>query len=309
MSEPSSAFRVVLAAAIAAAAALVLALALPSAAAAEDPPFVGWSAITPTLTGGYDPSSEDDCKKGHVNCVDKVIRDMERRFDPLAESCDHDAIFALSYLRTTEEYRRTIEDPDFFEDTAFVNHEDAVFADYYFEAFDDWHEGRVGEVPPSWRIAFKSAENRKVSGAGNLFMGMNAHINRDLPFVLYGIGLIKPDGSSRKTDHDRVNEFLNRVQSALIPEIAERFDPTIDDTSLPGPVDDFLTFQAVPTWREAAWRNAERLANAPSEAARDQVAEDIEDYAVGQALTFKTLTAYGLLSSSASRDAYCAAHG
>ena len=28
------------------------------------------------------------------------------------DSCDHDSIFALSYLRTTEEYRRTIEDPD-----------------------------------------------------------------------------------------------------------------------------------------------------------------------------------------------------
>ena len=45
---------------------------------------------------------------------------------PLADSCDHDGIFALAYLRTTEEYRRTIEDPTFFEDTAFVNHEDRL---------------------------------------------------------------------------------------------------------------------------------------------------------------------------------------
>ena len=108
---------------------------------------------------------------------------MNRRFDPLADSCDHDAIFALSYLRTTEEYRRTIEDPDFFEDTGFVNHEDAVFAAYYFDAYDDWRHDRTTEVPPAWRIAFQAADDGEVSAAGNMFLGMNAHIQRDLPFV------------------------------------------------------------------------------------------------------------------------------
>ena len=42
---------------------------------------------------------------------------MTRRFEPLASSCDHDAIFALTYLRVTEEYRRTVESPTFFDDT------------------------------------------------------------------------------------------------------------------------------------------------------------------------------------------------
>ena len=292
---------------IALAATLTLAL-VASPAFASDPPFVGWTAITPTLTSGYDPGSEDECLRGSTKCVDKVIREMERRFDPLASSCDHDSIFALSYLRTTEEYRRAIEDPEYFSDNPFINHQDAVFADYYFDAYDDWQHDRIDQVPPAWRIAFKSADKRSVSAAGDLFLGMNAHINRDLPFVLYGIGLVKPDGSSRKPDHDKVNEFLNRVMDDLIPEIADRFDPTIDDSSLPGPVDDFLTFQVVPAWREAAWRNAERLANAPDAAARDQVAQDIEDYATGQAQMFKTFTAYGPLQSSASRDAYCATH-
>ena len=66
---------------------------------------------------------------------------MQRRFDPLAASCDHGSIFALAYLRTTQEYRRAIEDPTFFDDTPFVNHEDAVFAHLYFDAYDAWHGG------------------------------------------------------------------------------------------------------------------------------------------------------------------------
>ena len=45
-----------------------------------------------------------------VQCIDKVVREMTKRFEPLASSCNHDAIFALTYLRVTEEYR-TVESP------------------------------------------------------------------------------------------------------------------------------------------------------------------------------------------------------
>jgi hypothetical protein len=240
--------------------------------------------------------------------VDVVIREMERRFAPLASACDHDAIFSLTYLRTTEEYRRTIDDPTFFEDTNFVNHEDAVFARYYFEAYDNWDAGRRDAVPPAWAIAFRTADARAVSAAGNSALGINAHVQRDLPFVLAAIGLVKPDGSSRKPDHDRVDEFLNRVEDELYPEIARRFDPTVDDSELPGTADNFAEFQIIPTWREIAWRNAERLVSAPTAAARAQVAADIEAYAASQAATLRAAYAYGPLGSSAARDAFCAIH-
>ena len=197
---------------------------------------------------------------------------MQRRFDPLAQSCDHDSIFALAYLRTTEEYRRTIEDPTFFEDTPFVNHEDAVFARLYFDAYDAWHAGPPPTSPPAWAIAFQAAADRAVTAQGNLSLGINAHVQRDLPFALAGIGLVKPDGSSRKPDHDRVNVFLNRVTDDLYAEIARRFDPTIDDANLPGTADDAGVFQLIPTWREIAWRNAERLVTPPRPRQRAQVA-------------------------------------
>jgi hypothetical protein len=291
------------------AALLALSLLLaPGAARAEDPSFVGWTALLPGLTSDYEPSSENDCAAGRTRCVDAVIREMERRFDPLAQACDHDAIFSLTYLRTTEEYRRTIEDPTFFEDTRFVNHEDAVFARYYFEAYDNWNAGRISAVPRAWAIAFNAADQRAVSAAGNIALGINAHVQRDLPFVLAAIGLVTADGSSRKRDHDRVDEFLNRVADELYPEIARRFDPTLDDSELPGTADNFAEFQIIPTWREIAWRNAERLVSAPSAGARAQVAADIEAYAASQAQTLRAIYEYGPLGSSAARDAYCAVH-
>ena len=122
--------------------------------------------------------------------------------------------------------------------------------------------------------------------------------------------MVKPDGSSRKPDHDRVNRFLNRVSDDLYAEIARRFDPTIDDANVPGTADDFLAFQLIPAWRETAWRNAERLATAPTPAARALVADSIEEQAALEARTIRLTTAYGPLQSSAARDAFCAAnHG
>ena len=286
----------------------LLILATPVAASAEDPPFVGWTALLPGLATEYEPNSDNDCAAGRTRCVDAVIREMVRRFAPLAAACDHDAIFSLTYLRTTEEDRRTIDDPPFFTDTRFVNHEDVVFARYYFEAHDNWEAGRRDTVPPAWAIAFRAADTRSVSAAGNIALGINAHVQRDLPFVLAAIGLVKPDGSSRKHDHDRVNAFLNRVADELYPEIARRFDPTVDDTELPGTADNFAQFQIIPTWREIAWRNAERLVAAPTAAARAQVAADIEAYAASQAATLRAAYGYGPLGSSAARDAFCAIH-
>jgi Family of unknown function (DUF5995) len=237
------------------------------------------------------------------------VNRMDRSLDDLAERCDHDSIFALSYLRTTEEFGRAVSEPGFFADPRFITHEAAVFASAYFDAFEA-HHARRGGVPPAWSIAFAAAEERSLPAAGNLILGMNAHIQRDRPFVLAAIGLTNPDGTSRKPDNDKVNVFLNRVASTLIPEIARRFDPTADDANLPTEVDDLLSFQIVPAWREIAWRNAERLVAARSEQERAMVAADIEAYAASQARLLKRLTAYlPVVQSSAERDAFCAANG
>jgi len=285
-----------------------VACAWPACATAEDPPFVGWTALLPALSIPYDATSPDDCVAGRTQCVDKTIREMTKRLDPLVSSCDHSAIFALVYLRVTQEYRRTIDTP-FFDDTAFVNYEDGIFAHYYFDAYDSWASGVTADVPLAWRIAFDSARNRRVSAIGDLLLGINAHVQRDLPFVLYSIGLVAPDGSSRKPDHDRVDVILNRVTDDVVAEIARRFDPTIDDTNLPGPFDEFTLFQLLAAWREVAWRNAEALAAAPTPAARDLVAWQIENDAATTATTITLATQYPLLSSAgAKRDAYCAAH-
>ncbi len=295
---------------IAAIAALVASTVGSFPALAEDPTFIPWSELLPGLTFEFNPSSENLCNRGDTRCVDAVIREMERRLKPLAKSCNHNAIFSLTYLLTTQEYRRTIADPSFFSDTPFVNHEDVVFASLYFKAYDDWYGGRRRLVPAAWRTAFDAADTHRVSGAGSLLLGMSAHINRDLPFALAAIGLITPEGDSRKPDHDKVNRILNRVIQPVINETSRRFDPPISSSSIDGTtLDETGLFQIVAEWREEAWRNAERLKAARSPSEWSLVAQSIEQAAATKADAIVEQTRYREpMSSSAARDAYCAEH-
>ncbi|OAA23891.1 hypothetical protein UG55_103335 [Frankia sp. EI5c] len=277
-------------------------------ARAGEPLFIGWTGLLPPLSTAYTPADAQECAGGEPSCVDATIAMMEAHYGSLVVSCDHNAVFALTYLRTTEEYRRVASAPGFFDDVAYVNTEDAVFAAYYFRAYDAWRAGQRAAVPRAWEIAFDSAGRRQLAGAGNLLLGMNAHVNRDLPFVLASLGLVSPGGVSRKPDHDQVNVMLNRVVDPVLREAAGRLDPSVDNIATPLGLSYTVLMQVLVTWREAAWRNAERLVNAPTAAARERIANEIETAAATTATTLRTLYVRpGILPLRPDRDEYCAA--
>lgn len=276
---------------------LALALFGSIGSASADPPFVPWSALLPGLTTTYEPSSANACQSGRLPCVDAVIREMSARFEPLDAACDHNLLFALTYLRTTERYKSAVVQPGFFSDPNFINHQDANFARLYFDAWDQYRAGALSNVPRAWQLAFAAADQKKVNGTGNVLLGMSAHVNRDLPVVLAAIGLVKPDGSSRKPDHDKVNVFLNQVIEPLFDEAAARFDPIVDDTQFDGTqLDEAALLQILVAWREQAWRNAEALVSAPTPAARALVQAQIEQMAAIEANLIIVATAYAPLS-------------
>lgn len=237
------------------------------------------------------------CEVGKPKCVELVIKEMEQRYKPLAKQCDHDALFALAYLRTTETFRETIDEIN-YDNPATVIREDALFAEYYFRAYDAYHTGK-GYVPPAWQIAFDAAQHRSVSGAGNLILGFNAHIQRDLPFVLYELYL--QGHPVNYEDHIRVNKFLQQVN--ILSEIARKFDPTVDGQG----TDDSQQFQLITQWREGAYRNFERLRDANTYTQRIQIAAEIEAHTAATAFVLRRAFSYPPGTNSSERDAYCQA--
>jgi hypothetical protein len=287
--------------------AILVSVALAGPASADHVPGVpDWPGLAPPrpdVSGKKVPLGFDVCPRGQLRCPRRVVGEMTRRWEPLDEGCDHRAVFALTYLRTTEEYLRTVtSDPHFFSRPRWVNHEDAVFAELYFRAYDRFVRG--DRIPEAWRIAFDANASPNVTGSGDLLLGMSAHINRDLPYALAHVGLRKRDGRSRKLDHDRVNAFLARVGEPLLRELGDRYDPIFDLAVATSPAAETAALQTVFAWRENAWRNAERLVVArdrPAQLATVRRSIELEAATIGQAIVaVSTAPAYARI-----RDPYC----
>src|SRR3954471_24082134 len=280
---------------------------LPTVDLSADPWYVGWASTLPPGYLGDDTDSSDVCVAGRIACVAKVAKRLENQVSSLR--CNHNAVFSLAYARTTEKVQAVEQSqPKFFADNPWLNHYDATFADMYLSAWNSWQ--RHGTAPPAWALAFQTADQKTASAAGNLLLGMSAHVNRDLPFALYAIGLVAPDGSSRKPDHDAVNQILNMVITPLLDEIAAKYDANVRVVpGLPESLDDFLTFQVLPEWRQEAWDNAVALASAPNAAARTVIANGIEQAALVKGQALLALTRYNPpVTTAGARDAYCNTH-
>lgn len=287
--------------------ALTLLVASATPASADTTLYTPWSSVLPGWNDQFVPSSDNDCAAGRPACLNTSLKELSRIFSSTGQGCSHNAIFPLAYLRMTQTYGWTRDQAGYYQDVAYMNHMDAVFAKYYTDAYYNWSSGNRANTPQSWLYAFDAAKNKTVTGAGDLFLGMNAHINRDLPFVLYASGLVNSSGQSGKGDYDVVEKWLNDDTAPLLMEAAQRFDPTIDDSNQP--LVDYLSFQMVSGWREDAWRNAELLAAAPDDAARAVVAQNIEKAANATAQSFLVSFAVNpLVQSNTQRDSYCAVH-
>jgi hypothetical protein len=240
--------------------------------------------------------SNPQCQAGNAACVPVVVQEMTNRFEPLASTCSHEAVFALLYLRTTEMFGATLSTIG-YGNPASVVREDAQFADYYFTAYDRYHAGQ--SVPEAWRIAFDAAKQHSVTSLGNAMLGMNAHIRRDLAFTLYDLYVQGHPVSY--ADHMKVNDFLAQVDAT--DEIRDRFDDDYDQLDLSQ-----ISLPVIIAWRQIAWNNYIALRNAWGPAGRAIVAAGIEADATTNALSIVALNSYGL-GSSAERDAYCASTG
>jgi hypothetical protein len=265
---------------------------------------VNWVENLPPLDVAHDvqPGPVPNCKKPRMKCVRVTMRHMRELQAKLG--CDHRAVFATTYLTLTETYFELLkEQPDFVDDRKYLFTEVAHFANYYFKTIRA--HARGDRVPPAWEIALDTAAEKDVNGAQDMLLGINAHVQSDMPFVIAELGLETPEGESRKPDHDVVNGVLEMAYQRVVDEVERRYDPVLAFTNPDGvPVDDAAGLELVRGWREGVWRNAERLTNAKSKAERRQVADSIEQHAAGWAQGISAIETPG---DRERRDAYCEA--
>ncbi len=158
---------------------------------------------------------------GLTELIDRMAADLDR----LRRCGDARAFFHSTYLRTTRAIAEEI-DRGGFSDNAWLERWDIAFAELYLDALAA--DLRGDPVPGPWRVAFDTARDATgLSPLRHVLLGMNAHINYDLPQALIRVigpaefddpGLLR----RRAADHHHVDEVLMRRVAAEDTELGHR---------------------------------------------------------------------------------------
>ncbi len=134
------------------------------------------------------------------------MADLLRR---LEDDGDPARFFLSTYLRTTRAVGTALADGA-FEDPAWVAHWDVDFADLYLRAVEN-HRRTPAAVAEPWRLALGADPSLRPEA--HVLLGMNAHINFDLPQSLVRM-MGPPDFADpgvlalRRRDHERIDAVL-----------------------------------------------------------------------------------------------------
>ncbi|SFL15634.1 DUF5995 family protein [Geodermatophilus ruber] len=141
--------------------------------------------------------------------VDALVARMTGLLAPLEAGGDPARFFLGTYLRTTVAVGAAI-DGGGFEEPAWVEEWDVDFACRYLDALAAHRRDPAGPPRP-WRLAFGARPD--LPPEAHVLLGMNAHINFDLPQSL--VAMIPPEGfddsellDRRRRDHERIDRVL-----------------------------------------------------------------------------------------------------
>lgn len=187
--------------------------------------------------------------------------------------------FHDTYLRTTIAVGEALAD-DAFLDPDWVERWDVAFARLYLDALDTWIAD--GTAPGPWEVALTASDGGRISPLRMVLLGMNAHINYDLPQAL--VAVITDDEFDdeeligiREADHRRIDDILaSRVaaEDRGLEKVEQPGDRTMIDRLLT-PFNRLGTKRFLREARAKVWANARILSHARREGGYDNRISDL----------------------------------
>ena len=203
--------------------------------------------------------------------VDGLVARMEAMLAPLVASGDGRRFFHATYLRMTRAVGAEI-DRGGFGDDEWTERWDVAFAGLYLDACDAWTRGEPAPAP--WRVAFDATTGPRLPPVRLVLLGMNAHVNYDLPLalleVITDLEFDDPELISRRAaDHRHIDDVL--VDRVAAEDRELRVDELPGDRSLLDraltPFNRAGTKRFLKEARAKVWRNATALSHARREGA------------------------------------------
>ena len=189
-----------------------------------------------------------------------LVARMEQLLQPLEADRDPARFFLGVYLRTTVAVGAAIDAGD-FEDPAWVEEWDVDFAVLYLDALTA-HRRDPASPPRPWQLAFGARPD--LPPEAHVLLGMNAHINLDLPRSL--VRVIPPAGFDdpatldlRRRDHERIDRVLASRVAAEDGELHRAGGRRTQLDRLLAPVNRSASRVFLRESRRRVWANAGRL--------------------------------------------------
>jgi hypothetical protein len=199
---------------------------------------------------------------GQPGPVAEVVAQMQQRLDALPPGLVHRRHFLGTYLRTTQAVGDAIATGR-FEDPAWVERWDVVFAELFIQAHDADRDGRAADVPRPWRLAFDTPADQPP--LRHVLVGINAHVNYDLPQAL--LAVISDDDFTapgvldrRRRDHEQIDGVLSSRVEAEDAELASGGRALVDKVL--APLNRLGSKRFLRESRQKVWHNAIELQQA-----------------------------------------------
>ncbi|MEA3510539.1 MAG: DUF5995 family protein, partial [Actinomycetota bacterium] len=192
-----------------------------------------------------------------------LIARMEEIGERLIADNDERRYFHEAYSRST---RAVMEDAAAgrFVDSAWAERWGLAFAELYMNAFSAWERG--DRTPGPWQVAFDVSKNPDIPPVRHALLGINAHINYDLPQALLAV-ITEEDFEDdevmalRAADHAHVDSILVRrvpEEDKRIMELEGPGDRSFVD-KLMSPFNRAGTRRFLKEGRDKVWANTRLL--------------------------------------------------
>jgi hypothetical protein len=195
--------------------------------------------------------------------IDALIGRMRELLEPLEAAGDPKRIFHATYLRTTIAVAEEIRRPGGFADPEWTERWDVAFADLYLKALEQLEAGEQPSRP--WAIAFGAPPGLPV--LNRLLLGMNAHINYDLPQAILTVVTDEEFDdpeliARREADHKAIDNILASRVSAEDGELVSVYGPGSLLDRVLKPLNENGTKRFLREARQKVWANTIALSHA-----------------------------------------------
>ncbi len=192
--------------------------------------------------------------------IDEAVGMLEAVVGRAITESDPHGIFAALYLQMTRRVQAGVRE-GLFDDGPRMDRFDTLFAKRYFAALARRRAGQ--EASRSWQVAFDATHEQDNIAIQHMLLGVNAHINFDLPFAA---ALTAPDDiTALQDDFERINDLI----SVLLDEAQEVLNASSRGMRLidllGGDIDEWLASFSLGRMRTHAWEEALALAALPAE--------------------------------------------